>query len=158
QAFTEAAEAWLLRARNPQADAAFLEAVQRRQAHYDVSCTASIPPEHGTPMGLSAAVGRAARLMKLQGQQHTTTWLLPPDRPVWVGRSGASMSPLDIDLWPDASVSRRHAILWFNGEGWCIEDLHSKNGTWLGEHNIQGQPAIRFDVGTRLQIGRTVLL
>jgi pSer/pThr/pTyr-binding forkhead associated (FHA) protein len=65
---------------------------------------------------------------------------------------------LDIDLWPDMSVSRRQAMIWFDGEGWCIEDLRSANGTVLGDSNIRGQRAIRLALGTKIQFGRTVLM
>jgi pSer/pThr/pTyr-binding forkhead associated (FHA) protein len=93
-----------------------------------------------------------------QGEQQRETWLLPPDRPAIVGRSGKKTSSLDVDLWPDMSVSRRHAMIWFDGEGWCIEDLRSANGTVLGDNNIRGQRAIRLAPGTKIQFGRTVLM
>jgi len=90
-------------------------------------------------------------------EQPWETWCLPPGRPVLVGRSGKKPSSLDVDLWPDTSVSRRQALLWFDGEGWCIEDLRSTNGTILGARNIRGQRALRLVPGTTIQFGRTVL-
>ena len=110
---------------------------------------------HATP---SPAVVSAAQLVKLQGEQQCETWLLPSGRPVLVGRSGNKSSSLDVNLWPDMSVSRRHALIWFDGEGWYIEDLQSTNGTVLGDSNIRGQHAIRLAPGTKIQFGCTVLM
>jgi FHA domain len=159
QAFTEAAEEWLLRPRNPHADEAVLEAVQRWQARQDdaqrAHTTSAANDVHATP---SPTVVSAVQLVKLQGEQQRETWLLPPDRPGLVGRSGKKTSSLDVDLWPDMGVSRRHAMIWFDGEGWCIEDLRSANGTVLSDNNIRGQRAIRLAPGTKIQFGRTVLM
>ena len=159
QAFTEAVEDWLLRPRNPHADEAVLEAVQRRQERQDdaqrADTTSADNETHTTPSTTDVS---AAQLVKLQGEQPCETWLLPPDRPVLVGRSGKKTSSLDVDLWPDMSVSRRHALIWFNGEGWCIEDLRSTNGTVLGDSNIRGQRAIHLAPGSKIRFGRTVLM
>ena len=159
QAFTEAAEEWLLRPRNPHADEAVLEAVQRRQERQDdaqrAHTTSAANDVHATP---SPTVVSAVQLVKLQGEQQRGTWLLPPDRPALVGRSGKKTSSVDIDLWPDMSVSRRHALLWFDGEGWCIEDLRSTNGTILSESNIHNQRSIRLVPGSKIQFGSTVLM
>ena len=139
QAFTEVVEDWLLRPRNPHADEAILDAVQRRQERQDdaqrAHTTSADNETHATP---STAVVSAVQLVKLQGEQQGETWLLPSDRPVLVGRSGHKTSSLDVNLWPDMSVSRRHALIWFDGEGWYIEDLQSTNGTVLGDSDIRG--------------------
>ena len=159
RAFADAAEGWLLRPRNPHADAVVLDAIQRRQEHQD-----DIQRSHITPVnnGLHAAPSPAgvwaARLVKLQGQQKHGEWLVPRDRPVLIGRSGKSTSSLDVDLWPDASVARRHALIWFDGEGWRIEDLGSTNGTLLGDRNIRGQRARRLALGIKMRLGRTILM
>src|SRR5262249_6945967 len=159
QAFTEAADAWLLRSRNPHADEAVLDAVPQRQERQDEAqrtpTTSTENETHATP---SPAVVRAAQLVKLQGDQPCETWVLPPGSPVLVGRSGKKSSSLDVDLWPDRSVSRRHALIWFDGEGWCIEDLRSTNGTVLDASNIRGQRARRLTPRTPIRFGRTVLM
>jgi len=158
-AFTEVAEEWLQRRRNRGADEAVLDAVQRRQEHRESEQRAhTTSADNGTHATPSAASVGAARLVKLQGEQQCETWLLPLDRPALVGRSGKKTSSLDIDLWPDTAVSRRHAMIWFDGEGWCIEDLRSTNGTVLGEKNIRDQRAIRLAPGTKIQFGSTVLM
>lgn len=157
QAFAQAADSWLLRARNPHADTAVLDGVQRRQEHQD-DAVRTAGPSGDASAAAAPAAARTARLVRIEGQQQSDTWLLPHNRPVLIGRSGKRTSPVDVDLWPDTGVSRRHALLWFDGEGWCIEDLRSKNGTLLGEHNIRGQRGVRLTPGTRLQLGRTTLM
>lgn len=157
QGFAQKAESWLERPRNPHADTAFLDAVQRRQTHQnDASPMAASPID--PPETLASPAGGAVCLIKIQGQQASTVWLLPDNRPVVLGRSENSSSPLDINLWPDTGVSRRHAILWCDGAGWRIEDLGSTNGTLLDQSSIHGQRAIRLESGARVQVGSTTLL
>jgi hypothetical protein len=156
QAFPEVVEDW---SRNPHADEAVLDAVPRRQERQDDDhCAHIMSADNGTHATPSPTVVSAAQLVKLQGEQPCETWLLPPDRPILVGRAGKKPTSLDIDLWPDRSVSRRQALIWFDGEGWCIEDLRSANGTVLDESNIRGQRALRLTPGTTIQFGRTVLM
>src|SRR5215471_4301170 len=159
QAFTEVAEEWLSRRRNRRADGAILDAVQRRQERQDdaprAHTTSADNETHATP---SATVVSTAYLVKLQGEQQSETWLLPLDRPALVGRSGKNTSSLDVDLWPDMAVSRRHAMIWFDGEGWCIEDLRSANGTVLGDSNIRDQRAMHLAPGATIRFGNTVLM
>lgn len=158
QAFADAAEEWLIRPRNPQADAGVLDAVQRRQEHQDGAQSAhTTPADDGSYAGPSPAVVCAARLVKLQGQQPGEAWVLPPDRPTLVGRSGKKTPSLDVDLWPDEGVSRRHALIWYDGAEWHIEDLRSTNGTFLGGSNIRGQRALPLALGTTIRFGRTIL-
>ena len=158
QVFLEAAEEWLRRQRNPQADETLLDAVQQRQERQEdkprAHTTSASNSTHATP---SAAVVGAARLVKLQGEQRHEAWLLPLDRPALVGRSGKKTSSLDVDLWPDTAVSRRHALIWFDGQGWCIEDLRSANGTLLDNNDIRGQRAMHLAPGTTIQFGCTLL-
>jgi FHA domain-containing protein len=159
QAFTEVAEEWLQRRRNRLADEAVLDAVQRRQERHEGEQRAHTPSDgsdtHATP---STAIVGAACLIKLQGEQPSEKWLLPLNHPVVIGRSGKKTSSLDIDLWPDTAVSRRHALIWFDGEGWCIEDLRSTNGTVMDAGNIRNQRSIRLAPGTKIQFGSTVLM
>lgn len=155
--FEEAADLWLLRTRNPQADIALFDAVQRRQE----PPPASVVPSNGfypTPdISPGPSLASAVQLRKIRGEQTVDTWLLPFDRPSLLGRSGKNNSSLDIDLWPDMGISRRHALLWFDGESWCIEDLCSTNGTFIAEMNIRGQRAMRLVPGMIVRLGRTVL-
>ena len=40
----------------------------------------------------------------------------------------------------DPRVSKRHARLEWNGKGWSLEDLGSKNGTWVDGAPVSGAP------------------
>ena len=158
QVFIEAAEGWLQRPRNPQANEALLDAVQRRQQrHGDTPCAHTPSVGNSTPAASSAAVVGAVCLVKLRGEQPRQTWLLPRDRPALVGRSGKKTSSLDVDLWPDTAVSRRHALIWCDGKEWYIEDLRSANGTLLDNSDIRGQRAMHLAPGTTIQFGGTLL-
>jgi len=76
----------------------------------------------------------------------------PPLRPaaahlVWGERrvplqEGASVVGRDAgaDVWLDAAtVSRRHARLVVTEDGATLEDLGSKNGTWIGTERVRGR-------------------
>ncbi|MGE3538031.1 MAG: FHA domain-containing protein [Candidatus Tectimicrobiota bacterium] len=156
-AFTEAAEAWLRRTRNPHADASVLDAVQRwQERHTPVESADGAAPRAEAGAGADGAT-RAMLLHRVQGEQYQGTWPLTAERPLLIGRSGKRTSQVDIDLWPDAGISRRHAMLWFDGENWCIEDLRSKNGTFVNDTDIRGQRAFCLQPGMTVRLGRTVL-
>jgi DNA-binding winged helix-turn-helix (wHTH) protein len=53
-------------------------------------------------------------------------------------------------------VSRRHARIVLGEDGATIEDLGSKNGTYVEERRLEG-PAV-LDDGTRLRLGRQLLV
>ncbi len=52
------------------------------------------------------------------------------------------------------SISRRHARVSYLAEGVCLEDLGSRNGTFLNNHLVQGREALQS--GDRFQIGAVV--
>jgi len=159
QAFPAVVADGLLCPRQPHADEADVDAVPRRQERQDDDpCAHTTSAENGPQATPSPTVVRAAQLVKLQGEQPCETWFLPPDRPILVGRAGKKPTSVDVDLWPDRSVSRRHALIWFDGEGWCIEDLHSAHGTVLDESTLRGQRARRLTPGTTIRFGCTVLM
>jgi DNA-binding winged helix-turn-helix (wHTH) protein len=61
------------------------------------------------------------------------------------------------DLWVGhASVSREHARLVVSGETAGIEDLGSKNGTWLGSRRVEGR--IPLADGDEIRVGEVRLL
>src|SRR5690349_1834679 len=46
---------------------------------------------------------------------------------------------------PDMRVSRQHARLWRDGDGWTLEDLGSNNGTYVNGVRLQGSTRLRND-------------
>jgi hypothetical protein len=66
------------------------------------------------------------------------------------GRGGA-----DVDLGWDTQVSRRHARVGLRGGHVYVEDLSSRNGTWIGRARLHGPRAL--DMGEEVLIGDTVL-
>ncbi len=60
------------------------------------------------------------------------------------------------DVWVGhISVSRRHALLLVSGERAEIEDLGSKNGTWLGSRRAEGRLAL--SEGDEIRVGEVRL-
>lgn len=54
----------------------------------------------------------------------------------------------------DRAISRQHARIWREGDSYFVEDLGSKNGTWVGGEPLR-QPRQLVD-GDRIQLARTV--
>lgn len=75
---------------------------------------------------------------------------LPLDRPLELGRDPSLPYALD-----DPKVSRRHARVSATGEIASVEDLGSRNGTFLNESPLEIATAIR--PGDRIRVGLTVL-
>ena len=50
----------------------------------------------------------------------------------------------------DSKVSRIHCKIWFDGAFYMVEDLQSRNGTWLNRHKVESCPL--FD-GDRVVVG-----
>ena len=55
----------------------------------------------------------------------------------------------------DYSVSRRHARIESEGDGWVVEDLGARNGTFLDGTRISGRHALRN--GSVITMGGTVV-
>jgi hypothetical protein len=76
-----------------------------------------------------------------------------------VGRSDSTANIMpDLDLGPHAGkafgVSRRHAILLPTGDGLCLIDLDSTNGTWINGVYLQPGQKYRLRSGDRVEFGR----
>jgi hypothetical protein len=76
-----------------------------------------------------------------------------------VGRSDSTANIMpDLDLEPHAGksfgVSRRHAILLPTGDGLCLIDLDSTNGTWINGVYLQPGQKYRLRSGDRVEFGR----
>src|SRR4051812_8664943 len=46
---------------------------------------------------------------------------------------------------PDMRVSRQHARLFKDGEGWTLEDLGSNNGTYINGARVEGQASLHHE-------------
>jgi len=72
----------------------------------------------------------------------------PLDGPITLGRSAENTIPLE-----DDQASRRHARIDPQGGAWVLEDLGSRNGTFVNGQRI-GQ-AVRLQAGDQVQMGNT---
>jgi DNA-binding CsgD family transcriptional regulator len=71
---------------------------------------------------------------------------------VTIGRSGSN----DVPLSHDKTVSGLHAVLEPVGGGWCVQDVGSRNGTFVRGERILGMCALRH--GDDVAVGRTKLV
>ncbi len=97
------------------------------------------------------------RLGRVQGPQKESVWVLPSDGITSIGRSDEDALP-DVDLRPDFKVSRLHARIWFEDEGWWIEDLDSKHGTRVADQKIAAHQPISIQAWDEVYIGNTTLM
>ena len=72
------------------------------------------------------------------------------DQPVAVGRDNTA----DVVV-PDNTLSRRHFLIWREGEDFLIKDLNSQNGTWVDGQRAQ-MTKLRHDVC--ILAGRTLFM
>ena len=72
------------------------------------------------------------------------------DQPVAVGRDETA----DLTI-PDNTLSRRHFLIWREGNRFLIKDLNSQNGTWVDGQRAQGTD-LRHNVC--IVAGRTVFM
>lgn len=70
-----------------------------------------------------------------------------------LGRSGE----VDIPIRGDRGVSKRHARIEAEGADYEISDLGSRNGTYVNDHPVGGEPAPLLS-GDHIRIGQTILV
>jgi pSer/pThr/pTyr-binding forkhead associated (FHA) protein len=75
---------------------------------------------------------------------------LPIDNGVTIGRDGCDL------VLPDPEVSRRHAVVRQLVAGPAIEDLGSRNGTFVNDERIDGVRELHD--GDEVRLGQTVWL
>jgi hypothetical protein len=46
---------------------------------------------------------------------------------------------------PERQVSRQHIRIYHEGESWIIQDLESRNGTWINGHKLTGEQRLYDD-------------
>jgi DNA-binding transcriptional ArsR family regulator len=71
---------------------------------------------------------------------------------VTIGRSSSS----DVALVHDKAVSGLHAVVEPVGVGWCVQDVGSRNGTFVRGERILAMHALRH--GDEVAVGRTKLV
>jgi pSer/pThr/pTyr-binding forkhead associated (FHA) protein len=72
------------------------------------------------------------------------------NQPVAVGRDDTA----DV-LIPDDTLSRRHFLIWREGESFLVKDLGSQNGTWVDGARAQGT---KLNHNVCIVAGRTVFM
>lgn len=72
--------------------------------------------------------------------------------PVTLGRSAANT----VSLAHDKTVSALHAVLEPVADGWCLQDLGSRNGTFVCGERLVGSRALRHE--DDVAVGRTRLV
>lgn len=117
--------------------------------HFEVAnvSTAS-PPADETATALQQPA-RAALVLRIGGQPGPS-FVLDPTKETVLGRSGA----IDIAL-ADRLASRRHAAVRHHAGQWILEDLDSRNGTWLDGRVVRTEPLHNAAV---VRIGMTELV
>ena len=74
---------------------------------------------------------------------------------VTIGRPSRDWA-VDLDLNPDGTVSRRHARVTYEADGYYIEDFNSLGGTWVNGQKITNKA--RLQPGDQIKIGQTELV
>ncbi len=59
---------------------------------------------------------------------------------------------------PDRSLSRLHARLFHSGESWFVEDLGSRNGTFVNQVRVEGSSLVDFGDALTLGSSRVVMV
>jgi pSer/pThr/pTyr-binding forkhead associated (FHA) protein len=90
-------------------------------------------------------------LIIVQGPGTGHTFTLGTD-PVVIGREG----PTAKFVIADPAVSRRHAQISRQGDGYLIEDLNSTNGTFINAQRVVG--AVALVPGDLIELGTAVTL
>ncbi len=116
---------------------------------------APIAAGYGSPMNEPSSSGHAFRRHKApssleltSGPLTGTTLNLKGYQDVSIGRSQSCTLVLEDDF-----ASGTHARLIRRGSDWYVEDLDSRNGTWIGSERLD-QP-VKLSAGMEIRIGQT---
>ncbi|MCL2006229.1 MAG: sigma 54-interacting transcriptional regulator [Planctomycetaceae bacterium] len=93
----------------------------------------------------------AAYLVLTQNGEQKQTFSFSEETVVTIGRANENFVTL-----VDDRCSRLHAKLFFNEGKWCVQDLGSRNGTYVDNVNIASQLHSLWP-GQHILIGRTIL-
>ena len=87
---------------------------------------------------------------KATSRRKASTMLPLGEAPIVIGRSPACTLVLE-----DEYASSRHAALTPQADGWWIEDLSSRNGTFIDDERLMQPRQLR--IGDIIRIGQTTL-
>jgi pSer/pThr/pTyr-binding forkhead associated (FHA) protein len=121
--------------------------------------TPAISSSH--PQGVAAPVSSATQLQqqsaKLLHLQTNVVIELPPGLPVvHLGKPNDRIPPdVDVSGFPDSEiVSRIHADIRIEGDGYFIEDVGSSNGTYINNAPLPLGNRHRLRAGDRISLGK----
>ena len=60
-------------------------------------------------------------------------------------------APTNDVMLTDDTISRHHAVAWWSGEGICVRDIGSRNGSWVHGERIHGSTCVK--AGTVVRLG-----
>lgn len=100
---------------------------------------------------MEKTVPRAYLTARYPGADEVDVWALDAAEEVTLGRHQSNRVVLK-DKW----CSRQHARIWFEGGRWWIEDLGSRNGTFVNNEQIEG--VVALCPGDAIRIGQTVIV
>lgn len=92
---------------------------------------AAVPPPPAAPRPATASTNHVRVVIRTNDGKR----LVAQGADVVIGRSRECGILIEGDM--SRAVSRRHARVFYSGWKICIEDLGSKNGTWLNRKNVQ---------------------
>lgn len=122
----------------------------RRAIGEDASDPQFIRTVHG--FGYAFIADSATAEMPATARRRVRGWLIWEHERLQVfdGENVYGRGDVDVVELPSTTVSRRHARISFDEEPW-IEDLGSKNGTFVGENRITSR--VRLNDGDRVRLG-----
>ena len=59
---------------------------------------------------------------------------------------------------PDPYISRKHVRLFYRDGKWYVEDLGSRNGTYINGEDIRGRGAVEVKPGVEVILGLSVIV
>jgi pSer/pThr/pTyr-binding forkhead associated (FHA) protein len=117
----------------------------------------SIRTVHGYGYAFQGAVSTPRRPSRVETGSATVYRLILGAREIALGEGENILGrDQDASVWiDDPSVSRRHARILINGDTAQLEDLQSKNGTYLGEELVQAAAPLKD--GDQIRLGAVTL-
>jgi DNA-binding NtrC family response regulator len=94
-------------------------------------------------------------LLRIVGESSSESYRVPAGRVVVLGRGGKA----DVDIG-DASISRRHALIYNSSAVPQLVDMRSANGTWVGDKRLEPEKGVAVRPGDVIRLGsvRMVIL